>query len=207
MDNRYSELVREVVIDNFSEYIQTTAKVRPIPFIKGKTRIPLKYQNDEYEFRQVRFWGQNITALVKKSDGLIVPTNSKAVDKPRIKKVNGQDVYNQNAAAFGRAKIVDILHNYFEDHLKSMEPLDLSEYPLHIEMLFYIHDMGRRNVDNDNKWIWMKTMQDTLTKLSKIPDDNVNVIARNSQETILIPEDETQKLIIKIYKHGESSSS
>lgn len=199
MDNRYSELVREVIIDDFSEYIQTTVKVRPIPFVEGKQRVPKKYLNDEYEFRDIRFWGQNIRALVRKSDGTVVPTNSVSVNKPRIKKVNGQDVYNQNAMTFGRAKIVDILHNYFKPHLQKLENIPLEAYPLHLEMIFKVHDMGKRNVDNDNKWIWRKTCQDTLTELGKISDDNVYNIAKNSEETILIPEDESQQLIIRIY--------
>lgn len=205
MDNRYSELIREIVIDNFSEYIQTTAKIRPKPYIKGHCKLPLKYQNSNYEFRKVTFWGKNIEALVRKEDGLVVPSNSKTVDRPRIKKVNGQDVYNQNAMTFGRAKIVNILHDYFRDIL-NIEPIsDINNYPLLLDLQFFVHDMGKQNIDNDNKWIWRKCIQDTLVENGIIPDDNVYNISKNSEETTLIPNTDSQKLIIRIY--GQNSSS
>lgn len=206
MDNRYSELIKEIVIDNFSEYIQTTAKIRPKPYIKGQCKIPLKYQNSNYEFKQLTYFGKSMEALVLKETGEIVPSNSKTVNRPRLKKVNGQDVYNQNAMTFGRAKIVNILHDYFDKHLDSISPIDNIElYPLHLEMSFYVHDMGRNNIDNDNKWIWRKCLQDTMVNKGIIPDDNVYNIAKNSEETYLIPGDQTQKLIIRIY--GQNSGS
>lgn len=198
MDKNEKVMLREIVINNFSEYIQTTAKIRPKPFIKGSSRIPLKYQNDDYEFRNIKFWGKNIVALIKKSDGTVVASNSITVNRPRLFKVNGQDVYNQNVSTFSRATIVNILHNYFKPYLKDFEPLE-GNSSLTLEMIFNIHDMGKRNVDNDNKWIWRKCFQDTLVLEGKLPDDNVYCINKNTESTNLIPETESQSLIIRIY--------
>lgn len=197
--DRNSELIEKIVIDNFSEYFQTTAKIRPKPYLKNRINLPKKYQNSDYEFRKITYYGKEIEALVRKSDGMMVPSNSKTVDRPRIKKINGQDIYNQNAMTFGRSKIVTMLHDYFKKHV-NIEPInDIEKYPLTVEMLFYVHDMNKNNIDNDNKWIWTKCFQDTLTEKGVIPDDNVYVISRNITETILIPEDATQQLIINIY--------
>lgn len=199
MDNRFSEVLREVVIDNFSEYIQTSSKVMPKPYIQGKVRVPLKYQNDEYEFRRIKYRGKFIQALVHKVSGLMVVSNTKTVDRPREVKVNGQDIYNQNAFTFGRSKIVEVLHKYFHEKI-NWEPIsDVNNYPLAIEMIFVVNDMGKRNVDNDNKWIWRKCLQDTIVRKGIIPDDNVYNIVRNMEETVLVPEGEPQKLIIRVY--------
>lgn len=193
-------LKREIIIDNFSEYIQTASKIMPKPYEKRKGFIPKKYNNSDYEFRKIKYRGKEIEALVRKSDGIMIPSNSRTVSRPRIKKVNGQDVYNQNAMTFGRNKIVQILHEYFRPKFKDLEPLtNVDEFPLLLDLTFEINDMGKLNVDNDNKWIWRKCIQDTMTELGIIPDDNVNVISKNSEETILIPEGVEQRLIIRLY--------
>lgn len=204
MDKDYS-VVREIVIDNFSEYIQTSAKVRPKPYVKGRSIIPKKYQNDDYGFKISRYKGEDVEVLYRKSDGIIIPSNSRTVDKPRLKKVNGQDVYNQNAMTFGRSKIVQILHEYFDKFLKGQQPIQEEHYPLTIQMTFNVHDMGRNNVDNDNKWIWRKVLQDTMVDNKLIPDDNVNIINGNMEITNLIPGSENQSLIIRVY--GKNSGA
>lgn len=198
MDKDKVSVIREIVINNFSEYIQTTAKIRPKPYIKNKGNLPKKYQNSLYEFRTLIYYGKTIEALVRKSDGFIIPSNSRTVDKPRNTKVNGQDIYNQNSMKFGRAKLVGILHGYFENIIKNIEPIT-ENYPLKLELEFNIHDMGKLNIDNDNKWIWTKCFQDTLVSTGKLPDDNVNYINENITKTNFIDESQSQSLIIRIY--------
>lgn len=204
MDKDYS-VVREIVIDNFSEYIQTSSKVMPKPYIKGKINIPLKYQTEDYGFKKTLIRGKEVEVLIRKSDGLVLTSNTKTVNKPRIKKVNGQEVYNQAAMTFGRSKIVNILHDYFNKYLKDIEPITDNYYPLSIHMEFNIHDMGKNNVDNDNKWIWRKCLQDSMVDNKVIPDDNIKIINSNTEVTNLIPEEETQSLIIRVY--GKNSGS
>lgn len=190
-----------IVIDNFSEYVKKSDKTREIPYIKGKCRLPKMYDNDEYEWRRVKFWGKDLEVLYRKSDGLRMVANKKSANKPKFVKVNGQDLYNQRNNSFVRAVNSQAMHTYYKQYLKGIEPFkNIDDYPLIVEFLFYIYDEGKHTIDNDNRWIWEKGFQDTLTELGIIPDDNCNVICRNEKETILIPVDQEQKLVINIYK-------
>lgn len=194
------ELFR-VTIDNFTEYIQKTQKVRPVPYIKGKCRLPKKYESDdEYEWRKIKYWGKNIEARFEKNSTEFLISNSKSASKPRLVKVNGQEVYNQTGGSFNRSFMRNVLHEFFKDYLKDIKPIDNIEvYPLSIWIKFYIHDMGKRNIDNDNKWPWRKFFQDSLTEAGIIPDDNINVINDNRETTYLIPDDQEQKMEIIVY--------
>lgn len=187
------KLLLSVNIKDFSEYIEISKARRATAYIKNKCRLPKKYDNSDYIFNKK-------DQLINKETGQLIIKNSKSAGKPRYKKINGQEIYNGNISRQARASLVKKIHEYFKPLLKDVEiPVDLSLYPLTLELLFYIKDMGKNNIDNDNKWIWRKCVQDTLTELGKWPDDNNYIINRNEEETILIPEDEEQELIINIY--------
>ena len=194
------EKLISIEINNFSEYIKKANKAREVPYIKGKCRIPKMYENEEYGWKQIKYWGKQVEVIIRKSDELVMISNKKTANKPRLVKVNGQDIYNQKNNSFSRAFLGNILHTYYKEYLKEVNPFkDLSVFPLTIEFLFYIKDEGKHNVDNDNKWIWAKSFRDTLTELGIIPDDNCYIISRDESETILISDEEEQKLIINIY--------
>lgn len=199
------ELFR-ITIDDFSEYIQKTQKVRPVPYIKGKCRLPKKYESEEqFEWRKIKYWGRNIEARYEKGkpDKEFLISNSKTANKERFVKVNGQEIYNQLGGSFNRAFMRDILHKYFKKYLVGIKPIeDIEVFPLYIWIRFYIHDMGKHNIDNDNKWPWRKFFQDSLTEAGIIPDDNVQYINDNRETTYLIPEDQEQKMEIIIYGKG-----
>lgn len=196
------ELLSSIRIDDFSEYIKKANKTREIPYIKNKCRLPKMYDNDDYEWRPIKYWGKNIEAIFRKSDGLMMISNKKTANKPKLVKVNGQDIYNQRNNSFGRNFLRNFLHDYYKPYLENIKPFNnIDDYPLTIEFLFYVHDMGKHNIDNDNKWVWAKGFRDTLTELELIPDDDVKCISRDESETILIPDDQNQKLIINIYKN------
>lgn len=194
MEERKRFLLDSVKIDDFSEYIEVSKKRLPKPYIKGKCRIPKKYSDENI------FGFDKKNRLIILQTGEVLFKNNKTIGTPRYKKVNGQNIYNGSQARQVRAALVKRIHEYFYPHLKNINiPKDLEVYPLTLELLFYVHDQGKFNVDNDNKWIWRKCIQDVITELGKWPDDNVNIISRNEEETILISEEESQKLIINIY--------
>lgn len=201
MENK--KLLIEIKIDEFTEYIKKSNKVRPIPYIKGKCILPKKYSDDNiFEWRKIKYWGKLIEARFEKTadvkDFLI--SNKILANKPRLVKVNGQDIYNQSGSSFGRSFTRNILHDYFKEYLKDIEPIeDINSFPLSIWIKFYLHDEGKRNIDNDNKWVWEKILQDSLTENGIIPDDNNQYINDNRKTTYFIPENESQKLIIQIY--------
>jgi len=187
------QLLVSISINDFSEYIEVSKARRAVAYIKGKCRLPKKYDNENYIFNSK---GQ----LIEKDTGIKIVKNSRSVGTPRYKKINGQEIYNGNISRQARASLVKKIHEYFKPILKDIEiPTNIELYPLTLELLFYIHDMGKNNIDNDNKWIWRKCVQDTITELEKWPDDNNYIVNRNEEETILIPEDQTQELVINIY--------
>lgn len=204
MEKEKKELFR-ITVNNFSEYISKTQKVRPIPYIKGRCKLPKKYESEDlYEWRKIKYWGRSIEARYEKGalekDFLIA--NNKSANKPRFVKVNGQEVYNQTGGSFNRAFMRDRLHEYFKEHLKDIKPIeDIEVYPLSIHIKFYIKDMGKHNIDNDNKWPWRKWLQDTMVEMNIIPDDNLQYINDNRETTYLLPnEDEVeQKMEIIVY--------
>lgn len=199
---REKELFK-ITIDDFSEYIVKANKARPIPYIKGKKPLPKKYSdNEEYEWRKIKYWGKIIEARFKKDADMkdFLISNSKTANKPRLVKVNGNEVYNQTGGSFNRAFMRNILHKYFDKYLEGIEPIkDVEVYPLYIWIKFYIHDMGKGNIDNDNKWPWRKFFQDSLAELGIIPDDNVYLVNDNRETTYLIPPDQKQKMEIVVY--------
>lgn len=202
MDENKKELFK-ITINNFSEYIRKTQNVRPVPYIKGKCRLPKKYESEEdFEWRKIKYWGRNIEARYAKNaltkDFLI--SNNKSANKERLVKVNGQEVYNQTGGSFNRSFMRNVLHNYFKEYLKDIKPIsNIEVYPLSIWIKFYIHDMGKRNIDNDNKWPWRKFFQDSLTETGIIGDDNLQYINDNRETTYLIPDNQEQKMEIIVY--------
>lgn len=205
MEEKEKELFR-ITIDNFSEYIQKTKKVRAVPYIKGKCRLPKKYESEEdFEWRKIKYWGKYVEARYAKDADMkdFLISNNKTANKERYVKVNGQEVYNQAGGSFNRAFMRNVLHNYFKKYLVDIKPIeDIEVFPLYIWIKFYIHDMGKHNIDNDNKWPWRKFFQDSLTEAGIIPDDNVQYVNDNRETTYLIPEDQEQKMEIIIYGKG-----
>lgn len=205
MEEKEKELFR-ITIDNFSEYIQKTKKVRAVPYIKGKCRLPKKYESEEdFEWRKIKYWGKYVEARYAKDADMkdFLISNNKTANKERYVKVNGQEVYNQAGGSFNRAFMRNVLHNYFKKYLVDIKPIeDIEVFPLYIWIKFYIHDMGKHNIDNDNKWPWRKFFQDSLTEAGIIPDDNVQYINDNRETTYLIPDTEQQKMEIIIYGKG-----
>jgi len=199
-EKRERDKILTITIDNFTEYVQLSKARRSKPYIKDKCRVPKKYSGVEYGWLKKGKY----SVLVHIESGETLVANSKLAGTPRLKKGNGQDIYNGNVTRQSRATLVRAIHNYFAPYISKTESIEgLDKFPLTLEILYYVHDKGKNNIDNDNKWIWRKGIQDTFVELGKIKDDNPNFINRNEEETILIPDDEEQKLIINIYStHG-----
>lgn len=174
--------------------IQLSKSRRATYYIKDKGKLPKKYSDSSrYQFGEK-------DRLYDMETGKLVVKNIRSVGTPRYKKLNGQDIYNGNISRQARATLVKSVQEKFKPILDPIVlPDDPEEYPLTLELIFKMHDKGRRNIDNDNKWIWRKCIQDTLSVMGKWKDDNNYIISRNEEETILIPEDESQKLIINFY--------
>lgn len=189
--------ILSITIDNFSEYIEVSKARRNKPYIQGKCRVPKKYSGSNYHW--IKRGKVFILAEATVTGFIPLIANSKTAGTPKYKKVNGQDIFNQRLDPFARAALVKKIHNYFIPYLKDIPNFNIEDYPVSVELEFYIKDQGKYNIDDDNRWLWMKCFKDTLTELKKWEDDNVYVTNGSSTKTILIPEDQKQKLVINIY--------
>lgn len=186
----------EIQISNYTEYVKLSNSRRIKPYVQGKCRVPKKYSGADYHWIKKG----KLFVLARVSDGIVLTSNPLAAGTPKMKKVNGQDIYNGNVSRQARASLVKALHNFFIPYISQLEPIkDIEQFPLTLELLFYIYDKGKNNIDNDNKWIYRKCIQDTLVECGVLGDDNPQYISRNEEETILIPDNQEQKLIINIY--------
>jgi hypothetical protein len=189
-----TEEIVKLTIHNFSEYIRIAEKRMPKPFVKGsKKKLPKKYQTEDYVWDKRGY-------LVYKNTGSIVPSNGLTVGKPRDWRMNGQDVYNQKIKHSARNAITIKMHNKFKPHLGKIEKLDGAYFPLTLRINFYVMDQGKFNIDNDNRWIYDKVVQDTLVELGKIPDDNPKIINGNYKKTYFVEKEEEVKVEIILMK-------
>jgi len=189
--------IRKITIPQLSEYIRIAEKRAVKPYLKGsKKKLPKKYQTDEYRW--------NAKGYLIDSRGVVVPSNPIVAGTPRDWRINGQDVYNQKIKHSARGGIMAKLHAIFDPILKKVDKIDEQDYPLHLRLEFHTLDHNKeesreRNIDNDNKWVYEKVIQDSLTHVGVIRDDNPYVINENSKKTIFVTNPDDVKLDIIIY--------
>lgn len=194
----YENIVHKIVIPNFNEYIRISEARRAKPFLKNsKRKLPKKYQTEEY------IWNKK-GQLINDKTGSLVASNSITVGKPREWRINGQDIYNQKIKHTTRGGIMKKLHDKFNPYLKDIKPL--TEFPVDLYIKFYIQDARKiddrsKNIDNDNKWIYHKVIQDCLRDLKKIPDDELDYITGNFHKTYFVDNPEDVKLEIYLIKN------
>lgn len=156
----------------------------------------------------------------KDKDGKI--TNKAWLNKPRVYKINGQDLWSGIDYNL-RAKISKELKKYLYEQIRHIKPIDT--YPIGIDMEFHlpINDkvQWKPDVDNICTW-WRKCLHDALTgNLELIPyyindkrhflkdevnypakilDDNVDFIREANTRFVPCEKIEDRKLIITINK-------
>jgi len=187
--------VVKITIPKFSEFIRIANKRSVKPFEKSsKTKLPKKYQTEDYKWNEKGY-------LVDAVTGIVVPKNPRMAGQPRDWRINGQDVYNQKVTHNGRNAVATKMHEKFKDDLNKIDHINEDLYPLTMRLNFYILDQNKikdktKNIDNDNRWIYEKFIQDTLVELGKIPDDNPYYINGNFKKTYFVEDPEDVKLEI-----------
>ncbi len=74
----------------------------------------------------------------KNAEGKI--TNTRWLDKPRVKRLNGQDLWvgiDQHL----RSKLAKELKKYLYEYIRDMEPIEGELFPIGIDMQFHFHLM------------------------------------------------------------------
>lgn len=189
--------VQKIIIKEFNEYLKLAEKRKVVPFLKNsKKKLPQKYQTKEYRW--------NAKNQLIDLNGIVVPSNPIVAGTPRLWRINGQDIYNQKIKHSARGGIMDKLHKVFDPIISKIDAIEPKYFPLTLEVLFHIVDQNKivskdKNIDNDNRWIYEKVIQDSLSSTKRIPDDNPYVINENIKKTIFVDNPEDSKLEIIIY--------
>lgn len=175
------------------------SKKRRAKYFTPKDKLPLKYQNDKYEFRTTN----KKTVLVLKSTGEKVIANPKVAGTPKNSTINGQKIYNGEVHKSSRNKMMNEIKDSFEPYIKKIPVI--TEYPIKIEV--EVHDVvfesaSKQLWDLDNRtYPYIKAFQDCLKKHNKIIDDNILYITRPPAPIFIpIADTEDRKLVFKIYK-------
>jgi len=179
---------REIIIPQYLTHVQLTKGRRPKYYTKG-TKIPKKYQKYKTFDVKGRLLGDDNKPLI---------ANPASVNKPRIKKINGQELYSGNMPPHLRSKIVAVMKEHFVQHLRKCNPV--VDFPIAITAELYTVP-GAMNWDLDNQWIYHKCFQDALVEANVIPDDNIFYITQAPAFSYTPVERlEDRKLIYRISK-------
>lgn len=155
----------EIEIPNYLTHVQLTKGRRAKYYTKG-TKIPKKYSKLKKYDSKNRLCG---------ADGKPIVANPASINKPRIKKINGQELYSGNMPPHLRSKIVSVLKEHFMEALCKCNRIE--HFPIAIEAELYTIP-GAMNWDLDNQWIYHKCFQDALVANHIIPDDNIFYITK-----------------------------
>lgn len=183
-----------VTINNFSEHIVISNKTRAKPYIKGKItpKLPLKYSNaigTLYEWDDQK-------RLIDMGTGEIVPSNPGKAGQPKLWRPNGQDIYSDYIDRHARNKYMEKLKEYLLPYFTERPKIE--ETRLRLELLFYVTDREKHNLDNDNRWIWTKAMMDVL-KVTLLPEDDPKIIFSNSWDTYFVSLESDMKMEVIVW--------
>lgn len=154
-----------IEIPNYLTHVQLTKGRRPKYYNKNGA-IPKKYQKFKNYDSKGRLLGLDNKPII---------ANPASVNKPRIKKINGQELYSGNMPPHLRSKIVNCIKEQFNEIVRKCNRI--SDFPIAIEA--ELHTIpGAMNWDLDNQWIYHKCFQDALVAEGIIPDDNIFYITQ-----------------------------
>jgi len=155
--------ILEINIPNYITQVQLSNKRNSTYYEKGKKKLPKKYQNSQYQFKQAP---NKKIYLHDVKTGLKVIANPKSAGTPKIKTINGQAIWNGEVQKFDRAKMMKAVKEYFLDclnkTLKKNYTLKAS-YPIHIQYHFYDDWTKYEKKDLSNAaHIYVKAFEDIL---------------------------------------------
>jgi hypothetical protein len=181
------ELLQTIVIPRYITRI-LVAKARRAKYFKKGNKIPKKYENDDYVFKDGR--------LVDK-DGELVIANPRVHGKPRYEPLSGNKLTSGYSTPFMRNKIATSLKDFYRPYIKSMRVM--TDFPIQMDWEFHT-TVDRPNFDLSNFWFYLKYFEDTLVTEGIIPDDSIKYITR-SASPLLVPVDKfsSRKFVFRFY--------
>ena len=151
-----------VVIPQYIRRVKLSNSRRKKYYIRGKKTLPLKYQNERYQYEKRRV-GTVQEILVDTVTKLAVIANPKSHSTPHYQVINGQGIYNQTIVTHQRDVMMKAIKESFAPY---MEELPLIDFPVRI----YVELHDEYNNTNGGKWdldnrfyMYQKAFQDCLT--------------------------------------------
>ena len=215
------QLIREVEIPLYIRHVKLSDSRKPEYYELGKkVKVPKKYlDKSKYDYKPWTYAKGVKMQLTDLGTKRRVIKNSKSLDKPRWKVINGQDIYDQTIVKESRNKILQAIKEFFVPFVEEqMEPLDISDLPIRIECeVFHPYESEGNKMpwDMDNHfWLYQKAFQDVLQGnrdkqknprcTVMIPEDNTLCISK-PPSPLHIPVDtvEERKIIFRILKEDD----
>jgi len=153
-----------IEIPEYITHVELSKSRKPKYYRKGQ-KIPKKYA----KFKKYDLRGRLLGA-----DGLPIVANAAVVSKPRLLKINGQQLYSGNMNPMMRSKVVNLIKEFFQPYTSKLKPVGI---PVRIEADLYA-PLQAKNWDLDNQWIYHKCFLDSLVKNGVLPDDNVMFVTQ-----------------------------
>ena len=183
--------VLRIEIPEFITHVKLSNKRRAKYYTKGK-KIPTKYTTSEYTYNKEGI-------LIHKVTRLPIISNPRSVGTPRIKKINGQDIYRGNNDPHVRSKMVSSMKEFFSNEVRKrkVQPIPLDHYPLEMELEMHLPNAGEAfDIDNAG-WLYVKVIQDVLTTTRVIRNDVAILLPKSGGvQYVPLDEGEQRKLVI-----------
>ena len=154
----------EIIIPEYITHVQLSKSRRPKYYRKGG-KIPKKY---------AKYKKFDLKGRLCDGAGDPIIANPATVNKPRLQKINGQQLYSGNMNPMMRSKVVNEIKKFMSSFTKDVEPVQV---PIRVESDLYA-PMAARNWDLDNQWIYHKCFLDALVSSGVLPDDNIMFITQ-----------------------------
>lgn len=185
--------IRSIEIPQYIKYVQLSKKRRAKYYLRtSKKKLPKKYADLKF----------NKKGILVHKDGTPVIANPRSMGTPRLKKINGQEIYS-GMPYHMRSKIVRAIKDSFSEILKKVEPV--TEFPVQLTM--ELHDeIGNGDWDLDNLWIYNKCFQDALVENGVLPSDSIKYITKPATPEFFPVKDQSErKLVWRIYEDDRDS--
>ena len=149
-------------VPKYITHVELSKQRRAKRYKKGD-KIPKKYQGEGYHF--------NRNKLLVDPEGSLVIKNSRTAGTPRLKKINGQEIYSGNMHPRVRAKVISEMKAFFAEPIgkafKKHGPIPDDDIPAKMSIDIYTI-IGEANWDLDNLWIYTKVIQDVVAECGSV---------------------------------------
>jgi hypothetical protein len=197
--------VFKIQVNDFIDKVKLSNKQRPKYYMQGG-KIPKRYLTKigENKLGFVKYKTQKKLILLDLQTMEPILANPKRAGEAKFIPIKGNDFYSGFSHHSVRTTVVDAIKGNFLKDFSKIKKINQKEFPLYIE--FEIFDVIpfeniKKIQDLDNKCFpYVKCGLDLMTRLGKIPDDNLLYIRKVSYEVIPCKVSE-RKIVITGYKY------